>query len=190
MHTPSNPFVRPSILRHAPVCLAAALVLGLGAACGSSSDGKGGEQKAEAAPPPAQPSNGAPIAFEVVKATPGAKFEGKIAIKGYNFSDKKLAQYSVAARFTDASGAPLKVGVGTPFEDTVVWTSLSGNKYACAPKSWCEAEITGVEVPADAAKTEVALTSARALAADGTTIEDKDTWASKDGMGKWPSDLE
>lgn len=171
--------------RLATLCLLASIA---SLAC-SSGDAGGTAEKAAPAPPPAAPSNGAPIAFEVTKATPGEKFDGKVAVKGYNFTDKKIAGYTIAARFTDASGAALKVGVGTPFEKDVAWTSMSGKKFMCEPKSWCAFDIEGIEVPAATAKTEVALTSCRALAPDGINFEEPDMWSSKDGMGEWPKDL-
>lgn len=176
------PSIMPSFPRLASLC---ALGLAL-AACSSSGDAPAQEAPA---PPPAAASNGAPVVFEVTKFTAGAKFDGKVSVKGYNFSDKKVGSYGLVARFTDAKGTALKVGVGTPFEDSVAWTSMSGNKFACNPKSWCTFEITGIEVPADTAKAEVVLTSARAVAADGIKFEEADLWASKDGQGKWPSDL-
>lgn len=173
--------------------LGAALVLALAVAASVVGCDSGGGEPAKAAeapaPAPAAASNGAPVVFEATKFTVGAKFDGKVEVKGYNFSDKTIAGYSLAARFTDAKGTALKVGVGTAFEDDVAWTSMSGKKFACNPKSWCSFEISGIEVPAETAKAEVALTSARALAADGINFEDPDIWTSKDGMGKWPSDI-
>ena len=148
-------------------------------ACSKSSDG----------PPPAAPSNGAPIAFEVTKMTPGKQHDGKLDVRAYNFSDKKIASYTIAARYTDTAGAAIKVGVGTPFEATNAWTSFSGPREVCSPKSWCTLEIEMIEVPANAAKAQVALTSARAVADDGVKFEEGDVWKSKDGMGEWPSDL-
>ncbi|MEZ4401566.1 MAG: hypothetical protein R3B06_16190 [Kofleriaceae bacterium] len=149
----------------------------------SSAACKGGSSSA-AAPP--QPPNGAPIAFVVEKFTPGADRDGKVAIKAYNFSDKTVARYTIAARFTDKDGAVLKVGVGTPFEKDAAWTSMSGRTYACKPKAWCQFEIEMIEVPAATAKAEVALTSAGALAADGATFEDDELWSSDKGMSDWP----
>jgi len=114
--------------------------------------------------------------------------DGAIAVKGYNFSDKTIAGYTISARYKDKGGAVLKVGVGTPFEADFAWTSLSGKKFACKPKSWCAFDLSGIEVPAGASEAQVVLTSAQALAADGINFEDGDVWASKDGFGKWPSD--
>jgi len=156
-------------------------------ACSSSGDAPA--DAAAAAPPPAAPSTGAPIAFEVTKLTPGADHSGKIAIKAYNFVDKTIAGYTIAARFEDSGGAILKVGVGTPFEADFAWTSMSGKKFSCKPKSWCTFDIEGLEVPAAATEAQVVLTSARALASDGITFEEPELWQSKDGFGKWPSDV-
>ena len=149
------------------------------AACGGSKSSGGG------APPP-QPANGAPIAFVVTKFKAGAERDGTVAVKGYNFSDKKIASYTLAARFYDAGGAVLKVGVGTPFEKENAWTSMSGRRYMCEPKAWCTFEIGLIEVPAATAKAEVALTGARAVAADGNNIDDQPVWESPKGMADWP----
>ena len=148
------------------------------AACGSKSSSGG--------PPPPQPANGAPIALEVTRFTPGAEREGKVDVKGYNFSDSTLASYTVSVRFTDKAGAALKVGVGTPFEKDVAWTSMSGRDFQCKPKSWCGFEIEMIEVPAATAKAEAAITGARALKADGMTFEEAEYWKSDKGMAAWP----
>ncbi|MCA9677639.1 MAG: hypothetical protein H6709_11655 [Kofleriaceae bacterium] len=147
-----------------------------------------GKKKEAAAPPPAQPATGAPIAFEVTGSTPGGDHDGKLDVKAYNFSDKSIAGYTIAARYTDAAGAVIKVGVGTAFEKDVAWTSFSGRDYLCKPKSWCTFEIEMLEVPKDAAKTEVMLTSARALKDDGMHFEEDEAWKSGKGMGEWPID--
>jgi hypothetical protein len=141
------------------------------AACGSKSAGGS---------PPAQPANGAPIAFEVTKFTPGADRDGKVEVKGYNFSDKSIGAYVIVVRYTDKAGAPLKVGVGTPFEKDVAWTSMSGRKYACEPKSWCTVEVSMIEVPAATAKAEAAITRAESAG------EEKPVWESSKGMTDWP----
>lgn len=148
------------------------------AACGGKSSGGG-------APPP-QPANGAPVAFVVTKFKAGSDRDGTVDVKGYNFSDKKLASYTLAARFYDAGGAVLKVGVGTPFEKENAWTSMSGRRFMCNPKSWCSFEISMIEVPAATAKAEVALTGARAVGADGMTMEENEVWESSKGMSDWP----
>jgi len=153
------------------------LALGL-AACGGGGGGGG--------KPPAQPANGAPVALEVVKFTPGADRDGKVEVKAYNFSDKSVAQYTIAVRYTDKAGAPLKVGVGTPFEKDVAWTSMSGKKFLCKPKSWCQLEVRMIEVPAATAKAEAAITGVTALKADGFTFEEQDLWSSSKGMSDWP----
>lgn len=136
--------------------------------------------------PPAQPPNGAPIAFEVTKITPGADRDGKLAVKAYNFADKTIAGYTIAARYTDKAGAVIKVGVGTPFEKDAAWTSMSGRKFMCKAKSWCNLEIRMIEVPATTAKAEAAITGATAVKADGMTMEEAELWASPKGMADWP----
>jgi hypothetical protein len=182
-----RPIMSSSILLRASAALALASAL---AGCDSSSSSSGDTPaKAPKAAPSAQPANGAPVAIEVTKLTAGAKFEGKLALDAYNFSDKKVAAYGLVARFFDKDGAPIKVGVGTPFEDEVAWTSMSGKKFACEPKSWCSFEMEGIEVPANATKAEAAITSVRALAADGLNFEEPDLWKSPEGMGKWPAGL-
>ena len=158
--------------------IASALALTL-AACGSSSSSGGGT-------PPAKPANGAPVALEVTKFTVGADRDGKVDVKGYNFSDKDLAGYTIAVRFTDKVGAVLKVGVGTPFEKDAAWTSMSGKRYMCKARSWCKFEVGMIEVPAATAKAEAAITGARALGADGMTFEEEEYWKSAKGMADWP----
>lgn len=169
-----KPMRAPSMLP----ALGAVLALAA-AACGSSSSSGGGA-------PPTQPANGAPIAFQVVKFKAGGDRDGTVEVKGYNFSDKRLAAHTIAARFTDAGGAVLKVGVGTPFEADAAWTSMSGKRYLCEPKSWCKFEIGMIEVPAGTAKAEVALTGSSALKDDGMTFEDARFWESGKGMSAWP----
>lgn len=168
--------------------IALALLLAIAGACGGSgSDAKADE--AASAPPPAAASNGAPIVFEVQKLTPGEKLDGKVAVKAYNFSDKTVAGYTVAARYKDKSGTVLKIGVGTPFEADFAWTSMSGGrKNTCKPKSWCSFDIS-MDVPEGATEAQVVLTSAQALKDDGINFEEGDLWSSKDGFGKWPSDV-
>lgn len=146
---------------------------------------KGGGGSASS-PPPAQPSTGAPIAFEVTKVTPGADRAGKLAVRAYNFSAKTIAGYTIAARYTDQAGAVIKVGVGTAFEKDVAWTSFAGQGFQCKPKSWCRFDIEMIEVPAATAKAEVMLTSAKALGPDNFKFEEDDLWSSPKGMGNWP----
>ncbi|MEZ4403349.1 MAG: hypothetical protein R3B06_25205 [Kofleriaceae bacterium] len=137
-------------------------------------------------PPPAAPGNGAPVAFVVRSVTPGARVAGSVTVKGYNFSTATLATLGVAARFFDQAGAPLKVKIGTPFEQDVAWTTLSGSGIRCAPRSWCTFRLFGLEVPAATARAEVALTSATALAADGHSVDPAPLWKSPAGMTAWP----
>ncbi len=156
------------------------LVVGLAVGCGKGGGGSSGGAL------PAQPANGAPLALEVVKFTPGTDRDGKVEVKGYNFSDKDLASYTLAVRYFDAAGAPIKVKVGTPFEKDVAWTSMSGKRYMCKAKSWCKLEIGMIEVPATTAKAEAAITGATAVKADGMSMEDKELWESGKGMSDWP----
>lgn len=170
-----QPMRAPSMLPAVGVVLS----LSLAAACGSSSSSGGGA-------PPTQPANGAPIALQVVKFKAGAERDGTVDVKGYNFADRTFAGYTVSVRYFDKAGAPIKVGVGTPFEADAAWTSMSGRDYACKPKSWCTFEIEMIEVPAATAKAEAAITTARALKADGMNFEEQPFWESPKRMSDWP----
>ena len=157
--------------------LLSSLVLLPAAACG--------KKGASEAPPPAKPASGSPMAFEVTKVTPGADHTGAIKLRGYNFGDKTIGQYLILMRYTDAAGKPLKVKVGTPFEkDTDFW-SMSGNKYKCAPKHWCDFEVDHLDVPTDAVKAEVVAGQLTALGPDGMKFEDKPLYDTGNGMD-WP----
>jgi hypothetical protein len=135
-----------------------AFVLGfLVAACG---------KKASNDPPPAKPSTGAPIAFEAKSFKPGADRGGYVDVKAYNFSDKKIGQYWLLFRYSDASGNVLKVKPGTPFEKDHDFMSLSGNRFACAPKSWCSFKVDNLDVPEKTAKVEVLAKSVNAYKDD------------------------
>lgn len=167
------------MLRLLPI---AALSLGVSlslSACGKSGGDAGGK------PPPA-PSTGAPVAFEVVKVTPGK--EGALDLKGYNFSDKPIAGYGIVMRYFDAAGQVLKVNVGTPFEKDFDFWSMSGRTYTCKPKSWCSFEVDDLEIPDGATKATVLATTVRAIAPDGVNFEEKDLWHLPGGMNKWPED--
>lgn len=129
-------------------------------------------KKASNDPPPPQPSTGAPIALEAKSFKPGKDRGGEVEVKAYNFSDKKIAQYMLLFRYKDASGNVLKVKEGTPFEKTFDFMSLSGRKYACAPKSWCGFKVDNLDVPDKTAKVEVLARSVTALK-DDTNFEDK-----------------
>jgi hypothetical protein len=155
------------------------LVLGfLLAACGG--------KKASNDPPPPQPSHGAPIAFEAKSFKAGSDRGGSVDVKAYNFSDKKVGQYMLLFRYKDASGAAVKVKAGTPFEKEHDFMSLSGNRYSCAPKSWCGFTIKNLDVPDKTAKVEVVATSVTAVASDGVKFEDKPLFESS-GMD-WPGE--
>jgi hypothetical protein len=134
--------------------------------CGKKS-GSGGE----APPPPA--INGAPITFVAKSLKPGGDMGGTAELKAYNFSDKTFAQFMVVLRYHDKSGAVLKVKPGTPFEKETDFMSVSGKKYSCAPKSWCEMKLDHLSIPDNAATAEVIATNVGALKPDGTTFEDK-----------------
>jgi hypothetical protein len=123
-------------------------------------------------PPPAQPSTGAPIAFEAKSFKVGKDRGGSVDVKAYNFSDKKLASYMLLFRYSDASGQVLKVKQGTPFEKDYDFMSLSGKRYACAPKSWCSFQVDNLDVPDGTAKVEVLADSATALK-DELHLEDE-----------------
>ena len=142
----------------------------------------GGKKSNE--PPPAQPSTGAPIAFEAKSFKAGDERKGSIDVKAYNFSDQKLAQYWLLFRYHDASGAVLKVQPGTPFEKDFDFMSLSGGRYSCDPKSWCSFTIKNLNVPANTAKVDVLARSVSAIK-DGK-IADKPLFEIP-GMD-WPGD--
>ena len=144
----------------------------------------GGKKKDNEAPPP-QPSTGAPVAFVATGFKAGADREGSIDVKAYNFSDKKVAQYWLLFRYSDASGNVIKVKPGTPFEKDHDFMTLSGNKFKCDPKSWCKFTIKNLEVPANTAKVEVLAKSVTALK-DDVKFEDAPLFEIK-GMD-WPGD--
>ncbi|HEX5062546.1 MAG TPA: hypothetical protein VFV99_24405 [Kofleriaceae bacterium] len=145
-----------------------------------------GGKKASNEPPPAQPATGAPIAFEAKSfKTNGKSRGGTVEVKAYNFSDKKLAQYWLLFRYTDATGNVLKVKQGTPFEKDTDFMTLSGNRFKCEPKSWCAFKIDNLEVPEKTAKVEVLARSVTALK-DGMHFEDKPLWE-LNGT-EWPGD--
>src|SRR5204863_6148338 len=79
------------------------------AACGS---------KKSSAPPPPTPATGAPIAFVVDKVTPGEDMKGSLDVRAYNFSAKRVAQYSILIRYYDPTGAVVRIKQGTPFENS------------------------------------------------------------------------
>ena len=146
-----------------PVALAFVLGIALAAGCG---------KKGNNDPPPAQPSTGAPIALEAKSFKAGKDRGGSVEVKAYNFSDKKIAQYWLLFRYTDASGSVLKVKEGTPFEKDHDFMSLSGKRFMCAPKSWCSFKVDNLDVPDKTAKVEVLAKSVTALK-DDINFEDK-----------------
>ena len=159
------------------------LLLGLvTAACGGGKSD--GDKKSEA--PPAQPATGAPIAFIATELRAGEGFDGEVEVKAYNFADKDLAQYMVLVRFKDASGNILKVKKGTPFEKDFGFTSMSGNKYKCAAKSWCSFTLSGLDVPSEAKTADVIAARVTALA-DGVSFEDKPLFELEAGSMEWPA---
>jgi len=131
------------------------------AACGS---GKGGD-------PPAKPHTGAPLAFEVQKLTPGKMFDGKIAVRAYNFSDKPIAQYAVMMRFYDKSGARIVEDPKSGFDHESM--SFGGKRYICDPKSWCEFTFDA-GVPEGSVKATVLASRLSAVKSDGMTMEEND----------------
>lgn len=133
--------------------------------CGGKKDGDG----TSAAPPPA-PETGAPLAFVVDKVKTGE--EGELAVRAYNFSDKKIAQYSVLMRYYDKDGAVVWIKPGTPFEDSYGSWSFSGKKYLCNPKRWCSFTLKRMEVPDSAVRAEILASSLRALKDDVHFEED------------------
>jgi hypothetical protein len=134
-------------------------------------------------PPPEKPSTGAPLAFVVDKVNAGPEMKGSLDVRAYNFSDKRIGQYSILIRYTDAGGKVIKVKPGTPFEKSFDRWSFSGRSFVCEPKSWCSFAIDHLDVPATAAKAEVIADRLRALK-DGTSFEEGELFKLQ-GEG-WP----
>lgn len=158
-----------------------ALTLAL-TACG----GAPGEATKISDPPPAKPTTGAPIAFEVTKVTPGDDRKGVLETRAYNFSDKQLAGYGIMMRYFDKDGKPTKVMVGTPFEKDHDSWSMSGRNYACQPSSWCTFKLDNLNVPAAAVKAEIVAHNVRALAPDGINFVEPDLFSLPGGGLDWP----
>jgi hypothetical protein len=114
-------------------------------------------------PPPPQPATGAPIAFEAKSFKVGDTRKGSIDVKAYNFSDQKLGRYWLLFRYSDASGAVLKVQPGTSFEKDFDFMTLAGGRYSCDAKSWCSFTIKNLNVPEKTAKVEVLARSVTAI---------------------------
>jgi hypothetical protein len=165
--------------RKLPVALLLALSLPLG--CGPKEE----ETKAEEVKELPKAINGSPVSAEFVEFV-GEGPERGMKVRVYNHDESKTAvAYMLLFRYKDANGNPLKVKVGTPFEDDTDFTSLSGFKYKAEPKKNGTFEVDGmiISVPADAASAEILASSVRALAADGKTIED---WWSQENFSEWP----
>jgi hypothetical protein len=153
------------------------LVLGfLIAACGG--------KKASNEPPPPAPATGAPIALEAKSFKVGGDRSGSVELRAYNFSDKKVASYWLLFRYTDGAGNVLKVKPGTAFEKDHDFMTISGNRFACEPKSWCSFKVQNLDVPDKTAKVEVLAKQVTAVAGD--TFEDKPLFK-LEGMD-WPGD--
>lgn len=160
------------------ILLAFALPLGCG--------GKEDEKKVEEIKELPKAINGSPISAELVEFT-GEGEERGMKVRLYNHDESKtLVGMVLLFRYKDASGNPLKVKVGTPFEDDTDFTSLSGMRFKCEPKKNAVFEVEGgiVGVPKDAASAEILVSTARSLAADGVTIED---WWSQENFSEWPA---
>lgn len=130
-------------------------------------------------------SNGSPISVEFVK------FQGEGEDRGmeillYNTSDKTAAAYMFLFRYYDANDKLLEVKPGTAFASDTDFTSMSGGKYKCEPKTNATLEVDGraLAIPAEAVRVDVLASQVRALASDGSTIED---WWSQDNFNKWPA---
>lgn len=130
-------------------------------------------------------ANGSPISVEFVKFTGEGEQRG-MEVLLYNSQDKAAVAYFFLFRYYDANDKLLKVKPGTPFEADTDFTSMSGNKYKCEPKQNATLEIDEVivSVPPEAVRAEILATQVRALAADGTSIED---WWSQDNFNDWPA---
>lgn len=162
-----------------PVALLLALALPLG--CGQKEE----EKQVEAVKELPKASNGSPISAELVEFVGEGAGRG-MKIRLYNHDEKKTAvAMMLLFRYKDASGKPLKVKVGTPFESDTDFTSVSGNKYKCEPKKNATLELDGrmLAVPAEAATVEILVSSVSALGADGSAIED---WWSQEMASEWP----
>lgn len=163
-----------------PIAVLLALTLPLG--CGPKEEE---EKKAEAVKELPKASNGSPVSVELVEFV-GEGAERGMKLRLYNHDASKAAVgMMLLFRYKDASGKPLKVKVGTPFESDTDFTSVSGNKYECEPKKNATFELDGrmLGVPAEAATVEILASSVSSLAADGVTIED---WWSQENRSEWP----
>jgi len=140
--------------------------------------------KTASEPPPAKPASGAPIVFVGSDVKAAGDHAGSVHVKAYNFSDKRVAEYGVLLRYHDASGALLKVKPGTPFEADFDHWGFSGQKYLCAPKSWCTFQLDHLDVPDKAASVEIVPSTVTAIAGDNIHFEDKPLYEAS--MTEWP----
>jgi len=143
------------------------------------------EKKVEAVKELPKASNGSPISAELIEFI-GTGAERGLKIRLYNHDESKAAVgMMLLFRYKDASGKPLKVKVGTPFEADTDFTSVSGNKYKVEPKKNATLELDGrmLAVPAEATTVEILASSVSSLAADGVAIED---WWKQENATEWP----
>lgn len=146
------------------------------------------EDDAAKTPPPVEQlpaaTNGSPVAVKFVKFT--GEGERGLEVLLYNSGDKTAVAYNFLFKYYDASDKLLKVQPGTPFEKDFGFTSMSGNKYKCESKQNATLEIDPMlaKIPPEAVRAEVLASQVRALAADGSTIED---WWSQDNWAEWPA---
>ena len=164
-----------------PIVLLLALALPLSSlGCGS----KGDDKKAEEIKELPKAINDSPISAELVEFI--GEGERGIKVRLYNHDEAKAFVGGVLLfRYKDASGNLLKVKVGTPFEDDTDFISISGYHYQCDPKKNKTFDLEGdmLAVPAEATTAEILVSQARALAADGKTVED---WWSQENWSEWP----
>jgi hypothetical protein len=128
--------------------------------------------------------NGSPISVKFLEFTGEGERGMKVLL--YNSGDKKAAAYHFLFRYYDANDKPLRVKVGTPFEDDHAFTSMSGGRYMCEPKQNVTLEIDGIlaDVPPEAVRAEIVASMVQTVSSDGTTIEE---WWSQENWGEWPS---
>jgi hypothetical protein len=139
-------------------CVAVGFVLGALAACGKKQE-----------PAPAKPANGAPMAFQVTKVVPGEAFHSELDVRAYNFSDRTIASYWVLVRYKDSGGNIVHGPHEATDRDFDHW-SFSGNKYACAPSTWCTWKLDP-PIPSTAKDAEIVAYSLSAVQSDGVHVE-------------------
>jgi uncharacterized protein YcfL len=164
-----------------PVLMGLILALTLPLGCGAKDE----EKQAEVVKELPKASNGSPISAELIEFTEEEGGRG-MKVRVYNHDESKTAvAYTLLFRYKDASGAALKVKVGTPFEDDTDFTSLSGKSFEAKPKKNGTLELDAMilAVPAEAASVDILVSSVRSLAADGVMIED---WWSQENWSEWP----